>query len=96
MARARNYVTMMVRWSSGTLLMWSVLASSGNHLAFARQERQHFPTRPDGQAQLTARRSSNVMHVHVDDDTAVPQFDEVRLPPNLIVSAQLQQTVEAM
>jgi hypothetical protein len=96
MPRDREAVRTIARRLSGMLLMWSVLASSGSDVALARQDQPQFPSHTDARAHLTARHSSGVMQVHIDDDSAVPQFDDVGVPPNLIVSAPLQQIVRAM
>jgi hypothetical protein len=94
MTRSRQALKTVARRLGGNVLMWSVLACSANHVALAREGRQ-FPA-DSGQAHLRARHSSSVMQLHVDDESALPQFGEVRLPPNLIVSVPLQETVESM
>ena len=94
MTRSRQALKTVARRLGGNVLMWSALACSANQVALAREQRQ-FPA-DSGQAHLMARHSSSVMQLHVDDESALPQFGEVRLPPNLIVSAPLQQTVESM
>jgi hypothetical protein len=94
MTRSQRAVATVARWLSANLLIWSVLACSVNHPVLARQDRQ--PADTGRQAHLMARDSSSVMRLHIDDESAVPQFDQVRLPPNLIVSTPLQQTVESM
>jgi len=94
MTRSRQSVKTVARWLSDNVVMWGVLACCVNQVVLAREERQF--AADSGQAHLLARHSSSVMQLHVDDESAVPQFDEVRLPPNLNVSAPLQQTVESM
>jgi len=84
------------RWSSRCLLVGSVLGCSVND-AWARQSEQQLLTTDAGtQAHLMARRSSSATQLLNDNDAAVPQFVEARLPPNLIVSPLLQPVVEAM
>jgi hypothetical protein len=96
MTRSIEPVRTVGRWLGGSLLMWSVLACSIDHLALAQRDQQQLPADTAGPAQLTTRHSTSAMQLHVDDGRAVPRFDEVRLPPNLIVSAALRQTVESM
>jgi hypothetical protein len=96
MTRSHRTVKTLARRLSGNLLMWSVLAGSVNQTALAGQDRQQFPADAAGQAHLTARHSSSVTQLHTDDESAVPQFDEARLPPNLVVAAPLRQVLESM
>ncbi len=84
------------RWLSRCLLVGSVLGCSVND-AWARQsEQQLLTTDADTQAHLMARRSSSAAQLLNDNDAAVPQFVEARLPPNLIVSPLLRPVVESM
>jgi hypothetical protein len=96
MTRSEEAVRRIARWFGGNLLMCGVLVCSVSQLALAREDQQPLPADTAGPAQLMARHSSSAMRLHVDDGRAVPQFEEVRLPPNLIVSAALRQTVESM
>jgi hypothetical protein len=96
MTRCHEAVKAVARVFAGKLLMCSVLACSITHVAFARQDSQQLPADHDGQAQLMARDSANVTRLHIDDESAVPQFDDVRLPPNLKVSAPLRPILESM
>lgn len=42
------------------------------------------------------RRSSNASQVHIPDESTLPRFDEVHIPPNLVVARPLRQIIEAM
>jgi hypothetical protein len=84
------------RWLSRCLLVGSMLGCSVND-AWARQSGQQLlATDADTQAHLMARRSSSATHLLNDSDSAVPQFVEAGLPPNLIVSPLLRPVVESM
>lgn len=96
MTRSHNVVKTIARWLGRHVLIASMLACSVNHIALARQDRQQFPAESGGQAHLIARHSSSVIQLHVDEESAVPQFEEVRLPRNLIISASLRPLVESM
>jgi ribosomal protein L18 len=94
MTRSPQAVKTAARSLTGILLICGVLTCSADHVVFARHDGPQFPA--GAQPHLTSRNSSSAMQLHVDDESAVPQFDTVRLPPNLIVSAPLQRTVESM
>jgi len=84
------------RWFGRCLAVGTVLACSVNEV-WARQSEQQRLTADGGTpAQLMARRSSSATRLLDDNDTAVPQFVDTRLPPNLIVSPVLRPVVESM
>jgi hypothetical protein len=83
-------------WFSRWLLVGTVLGWSVNDARGQQSGQQLLTNDGDPQAHLMARRSSNATQLLVDNDTAVPQFVEAQLPPNLIVSPLLRPVVEAM
>jgi hypothetical protein len=95
MTRSHRAVRTAARRLTGDVLIWGALASLLPCAASARQDPQPFPS-ASSQARLVARNTSNAMRIYIDNETAVPRFDEARLPPNLIIVDSLQQMVEAM
>jgi hypothetical protein len=96
MTRSPRAVNPAARRVIASMLASIVVACWIDSAAIAAQDRQQFPPGTGGQTDLIARHSSSAIRVHIDEDSAAPQFDNVRLPANLVVAAPLRQTLESM
>jgi hypothetical protein len=94
MTRSRTTVPAAACRFGIRMLMWSALGCSLLEGSLAAQGPRQFPA--DSAEAHLARNRSSVMHVHVDQLRGAPQFENVNLPPNLVVPTPLRKTFEAM